>query len=248
MRTHLERIVKMSELPETQVLYPINDFYLTLQGEGAYSGTPIVLLRLHGCAVGCHFCDTKETWHFDENNVVDSLEAIRGKNAKYCYSDADTISFKIRELVDEKTEWKDEDEQIVLITGGEPSDFNLVPLVRGLHSHGFDVHLETSGTAFGHFSADIQHITVSPKFNNPNNKLVMTPVIESCDELKVVIGKEDDIEELDRVLSFLTMPHNFFISLQPMSQSKKATEICVREAIKRNWNVSLQTHKYLEIE
>ena len=45
--------------------YPINEVFETVQGEGTYTGTPAVFLRLQGCGVGCPWCDTKHTWALD---------------------------------------------------------------------------------------------------------------------------------------------------------------------------------------
>lgn len=33
--------------------------------------------------------------------------------------------------------------------------------------------------------------------------------------------------------------------LQPISQGDEATKICIEEARKRGWRISVQTHKYL---
>jgi 6-pyruvoyltetrahydropterin/6-carboxytetrahydropterin synthase len=41
--------------------YVVNDIYTCIQGEGVQTGVAMVLLRLQGCAVGCPWCDTKET-------------------------------------------------------------------------------------------------------------------------------------------------------------------------------------------
>ena len=40
----------------------INEIFDTVQGEAFYTGTPATFIRLQGCPVGCHWCDTKHTW------------------------------------------------------------------------------------------------------------------------------------------------------------------------------------------
>ena len=37
------------------------------------------------------------------------------------------------------------------------------------------------------------------------------------------------------------------IWLQPLSRSQKATELCLREAIARNWKLSVQIHQFLGV-
>jgi len=40
---------------------------------------------------------------------------------------------------------------------------------------------------------------------------------------------------------------NQTIWLQPISQSKSATKLCIDQAISNGWKISLQTHKYMSI-
>jgi 7-carboxy-7-deazaguanine synthase len=40
----------------------ISEIFLSLQGEGPSAGTPAHFVRLQGCDVGCHWCDSKYTW------------------------------------------------------------------------------------------------------------------------------------------------------------------------------------------
>ena len=37
------------------------------------------------------------------------------------------------------------------------------------------------------------------------------------------------------------------IALQPISQKEDATRLCIDTCIARNWRLSMQTHKYLNI-
>ena len=44
------------------IMLRINEVFPTIQGEAAWTGTPATFIRLQGCPVGCHWCDTKHTW------------------------------------------------------------------------------------------------------------------------------------------------------------------------------------------
>ena len=53
---------KNIELKNGTVL-PVMESFLTIQGEGYFSGKTSYFLRIGGCDVGCHWCDVKESWN-----------------------------------------------------------------------------------------------------------------------------------------------------------------------------------------
>ena len=97
---------------------PIMESFYSLQGEGAYAGTPAYFIRLGGCDVGCHWCDVKESW-----NATDHPEVA------------------ISSLSDN---FRKSGSPISVVTGGEPLMYDLNELTSELQSIG-RVHLETSG-------------------------------------------------------------------------------------------------------
>ena len=36
----------------------VNEIFYSIQGEGRYTGTPAIFIRLAGCNLRCDFCDT----------------------------------------------------------------------------------------------------------------------------------------------------------------------------------------------
>lgn len=218
--------------------YLVNDLYATIQGEGVQTGVPMILLRLHGCAVGCPFCDTKETWNIDPLALT-TFEQAKGATPSYAKLSARAIVEHIQAV--------SAGEQWIMITGGEPADQNLKPLVEELHVRGFKVAIETSGTAIGHVDCGADWICVSPKISMPGGRSILPPALEVADEIKHVIGKPSHIEALDDLLRNVHLKQDCVICLQPMSQSQKATELCIRTASIRGWRVSLQIHKYLNL-
>ena len=57
----------------------VNEFFVSLQGEGHFTGTPSFFLRLSGCNLQCPFCDTSHQTFMElsEDTIVE--EASREK-------------------------------------------------------------------------------------------------------------------------------------------------------------------------
>ena len=87
-------------------------------------------------------------------------------------------------------------------------------------------------------------VTVSPKINMSGGKKLIPSAIERANEIKMPIGKQKDIDILkDFIKDYQIKDKSIY--LQPLSQSKKATELCVQSCIDYNWKISIQTHKYI---
>jgi 7-carboxy-7-deazaguanine synthase len=255
------------------VTYRVNDIYATIQGEGKLVGTPMILLRLHGCSVGCAFCDTKETWATGDAALPwrrATLEDARGSNELWVELDEDSLVRAVCAERDAKApgvEW-------VLLTGGEPAEQPIRPLVRALHGARFKVALETSGTARGHLeensNSDHEHapgasgegsggalaesrgdscdfVCCSPKIGNPGRRPILADVVRGADEIKMVIGKASDVEKFESFVREHGLTDPSALSLQPMSESRRATELCMAAALRLGCRVSIQTHKLIGV-
>jgi len=217
----------------------LNDIYQSIQGEGSLTGTAMVVLRLHGCPVGCPFCDTKKTWVVDPAHKVDTIPEALGENERYCEATGTEIAAYIRRTYP-GPKW-------IMLTGGEPSTQWLKPLVVALHDAGYKVALETSGTADGCLGAPIDWLAVSPKINMPGGRELLPEVLLFADEIKFVVGRERDLEVLDQMLDEYKLKPGCVIALQPMSKGQRATELCMETVIERGWKLSIQLHKYLDV-
>ncbi|MNT72308.1 7-carboxy-7-deazaguanine synthase [compost metagenome] len=76
---------------------------------------------------------------------------------------------------------------------------------------------------------------------------VLSQALQRADEVKHPVGRERDIEALDVLLATLHDEKPRIIALQPISQKDEATRLCIETCIARNWRLSMQTHKYLNI-
>lgn len=216
-------------------IYKVSDIYSTIQGEGCQTGTPMVLLRLQGCGVGCPWCDTRHTWSIDKSNQVDTIDLAQGDTPRWTEMSSSQIAYYIAQNFP-TFRW-------VLVTGGEPAEQDLEGLVNALHDTGRRVALETSGTEIGLLNARFDWVCVSPKIKMPGGKAVLPGILELADEIKHVVGKPQDVGDLVALLDRCALRPDVQICLQPVSMSPKATALCVAEVQKRNWRLSIQTHK-----
>ena len=221
-------------------MIPINEIFATIQGEASHTGTPAVFIRTQGCNVGCGWCDTKHTWQLEEADQSLTLSKMHEKPQNWKPMHEDEIVGHVRRLAGPNI-WH------VVISGGEPLMHDLSNLVSQLLDNEFTVQIETSGTEPLPTYAELCWITCSPKFDMPGNMQVIQNTLTNANEIKLPVGKMKDIERFDSAVENLpdfSLPPIF---LQPLSLSRKATELCVTECMKRGWYLSPQTHKFVNI-
>ncbi|PKF49972.1 7-carboxy-7-deazaguanine synthase QueE [Enterovibrio nigricans] len=219
-------------------MYNVNEIFETIQGEGTFTGVPSIFVRLQGCPVGCPWCDTRQTWDTLDTDQRDfgTIIAKSGDSPLW----AQTTS---AEIVDHLM--KSYTAKHVVITGGEPCMFDLVPLTTQLEANGYRCQIETSGTYDVRASASTW-VTVSPKINMRGKLPVLKCALARANEIKHPVGTESDIEKLEDLLAGIDLSEKE-VALQPISQKPKATSLCIETCIKKNWRLSIQTHKYLDI-
>jgi 7-carboxy-7-deazaguanine synthase len=131
--------------------------------------------------------------------------------------------------------------RIAVITGGEPAMHDLSGLCDALHAAGFDTHIETSGAH--PLSGDLDWVTLSPK----KFKAPLESCLQQADELKVVVFHKSDLEWAEQHAA--KVPAGCRLYLQPEWSKKDAITPLIIEYIKDHpqWQLSLQTHKYINI-
>jgi len=209
----------------------VSEVFHSIQAEGTHTGTPAAFIRLHGCGVRCPWCDTPNTWKYPVQMV---------KFAELLTAPAESAI--VAEVAEEfVAAWvKDQGVGHVVITGGEPFEQDLAPLINLL---GQFVQVETSGTVRPSHEVMglVDWVTVSPKVNMPGGREFCDEMIFLADEIKMPVGRGRDIEDL-LILVKDARPETS-IWLQPLSLNKKATALCLDAAAWYGWRVSLQCHK-----
>ena len=205
--------------------YAVKECFLTLQGEGAQSGSRAVFLRFAGCnlwsgreedraSAQCRFCDT---------DFVGTDGEGGGK-----FRSAGALASHVERL------WgAGEDQRLVVITGGEPMLQLDEELIEALHGRGFRVAAETNGTLPA--AQGLDWICVSPKAG--------TQVVQRCgDELKLV-WPQDGIDPAE--LEGWDFGH-FLVQPMDCADREGATKAAIALAMERpKWRLTLQAHKVL---
>ncbi len=208
----------MVNLDETLMEYTklplVEDFY-TLQGEGRYAGQAAYFIRVGGCDVGCKWCDAKFTWN-KANAPMTPVNVIVDRAASYPGKN-------------------------IVITGGEPTLYDLSELTEMLKARGLKIFIETSGTnpLVGHFD----WVCLSPKRQEPP----LDECFARASELKVIISCEEDIAFAEECAK--KVPDSTILYLQNEWSVRKEMMPVIADYIMKNpkWRMSLQSHKYIGI-
>ena len=207
--------------------YSIKEIFYTLQGEGRRAGRPAVFCRFAGCNLwsGREEDRAKSACQFCDTDFVGTDGSLGGK-----FEAASDLVKMIGSL------WPDgQGERYVVMTGGEPLLQIDSRLIDALHAAGFEVAVETNGSLTA--PEGIDWLCVSPKANAPW-------LLRSGNELKLAYPQR---ELLPDAISDCEFEH---FLIQPIDGPQLAAN--TRAAIafcqaNTKWNLSLQTHKILNI-
>lgn len=226
----------------------ICEVFATIQGEASLTGTPSIFLRTQGCDVGCPFCDTKYSWAFEAQHDVGIEEAWQTLIGSPVGSRSSGIRVDGIKLLSKIKAWKPGIRHIV-ITGGEPmaQPDEVRKFVVEAYAEGYSVQIETSGTY--PINVPLAWITVSPKIGMPGGRAIVKQAILRADEIKMPVGKPGDVEKLLNFINDHCLdPRELPIWLQPISQGKNATQLCIDTCFEYGFRISIQTHKYLGLD
>ena len=208
--------------------YTVKELFYTLQGEGAQTGRAAVFCRFSGCNLwsGLERDRHKTVCSFCDTDFVGTDGEGGAK-----FSSAGDLS---RAII---ATWPDMQQGVpyVVFTGGEPLLQLDAELIEQLHLGGFEVGVETNGTLAA--PEGIDWICVSPK---------------NLDDLKQASGQEikllypldnispEDCENFDFEYFYLQA-----IDEAAKNNTRAVVDYCLAHP---KWQVSLQTHKILNLK
>ena len=123
----------------------VHSIFLTIHGEGPFTGHRAVFVRLAGCNLQCPMCDTEYTSGRSRMSPEEIRKVVRSLVCADC---------------------------LVVITGGEPFRQNLCPLISTLLSDGLKIQIETNGTLYQDLPYSEITVVCSPKASSVNKKLL----------------------------------------------------------------------------
>jgi organic radical activating enzyme len=131
--------------------------------------------------------------------------------------------------------------RIAVITGGEPSMHALKPLTDALHHAGFRTHVETSASS--PLTGDWDWVTLSPK----KFKAPLEENMRLAHELKIIVFNKSDFKWAEDYAALV--PAECKLYLQTEWDKREEMSPLIIEFIQQNprWQLSMQTHKYLNI-
>ena len=186
------------------------EIFYSIQGEGFYSGTPSIFLRLHGCNLTCSFCDDAlHVGDYERYSFSKIIEAIKAYPAKQ-----------------------------IIITGGEPTLYDLREFIDALHVEGYFVCIETNGYKLENVK-NADWITYSPKDWDDIKK-------DGWSEIKFIVSKNSEIDIILKLQSekpIYIQPLNFFD--KPNFEN---LDFCIDLAKEYpHLKLSIQMHKFLGV-
>ncbi len=231
--------------------YGIAETFTSLQGEGLWAGTRMHFIRFSGCSVGKPLTDAERGKYLMENDpesqrtglpVLSNMPKYQEKCTLYdgrnflCDTNFQTAkAMSVEELINEIPEGVER----VCLTGGEPLDRDLKPLIEEFFMRDIMVHLETSGTK--PLTHPVDWLAVAPK------KDALVGMMDEADEIKLLVDEKFDVAALPQVI----MNHNL-IWLQPVNYEWEINFENVKRCLKiieqnPTWRLSTQMHKIWKV-
>lgn len=156
-------------MKKTPTSLRITEIFYSLQGESTTVGLPTIFVRLTGCPLRCHYCDTAYAFHGGQHTETsDIMKSI----ASYGCAN-------------------------VCVTGGEPlAQPGCLNLLTQLCDKGYSVSLETSGAlSIEHVDSRVMivmDLKTPDSGESDKNKLTNLPYLKPTDQIKFVLCSETD--------------------------------------------------------
>ncbi len=159
-------------------------------------------------------------------------------DAKYTWNPKLYPPVEVRTIVERATSCP---ARAIVITGGEPLLYPLEVLTGALHDRGVEVFLETSGSH--PFSGRFDWVCLSPK----RRQAPLEEAFDRADELKVIVETEEDFAWAERNAARVRRACRLYLQPEWSVSERMMPDIVAYVKAHPQWNISIQTHKYMRI-
>ena len=201
--------------------YRIVEIFESLQGEGYNTGMPAIFIRFAGCNLNCSWCDTN--FRQFKRLTLDQLMAIVGQ-----FNSSN-----------------------IIITGGEPTMVRDLPLLLSrLKQAGYFIAIESNG--LGKVDPLIDYIALSPKFcYHHRYQKILQP---TASEVRIVAEKQTGFIDFCYYIEQHIQAKRYYLSPceingeMNMFDTIELLGLINHNRVDNKWLLSLQTHKFANIE
>ena len=196
----------------------IFEIFYSLQGESSRMGWPTIFIRLSGCPMRCHYCDT--AYAFQGGSMMD-IEDIMASIKQY-------------------------DTRYVTVTGGEPlAQKEVHNLLKTLADSNYEVSIETGG-GLSIKEVDprikiILDIKTPESGEEKKNHWENLEIIKSKDEIKFVLCSREDYDWAKKILDQYKLTQKCNVLFSPVYQKLDVTDL-------GNWILKDQLHVRMQIQ
>jgi len=196
----------------------IFEIFYSLQGESSRVGLPTIFIRLSGCPMRCHYCDTAYAF---QGGVMMDIDEIMETIKKY-------------------------DTHYVTVTGGEPlAQKEVLSLLKVLADQNYDVSLETGG-GISIKEVDprikiILDIKTPESGEEKKNHWENLNLIHAKDEIKFVLCSREDYDWAKKILDQYKLTERCHVLFSPVYQKINSTDL-------GNWILQDQLPVRLQIQ
>ncbi len=196
----------------------IFEIFYSLQGESSRVGLPTIFIRLSGCPMRCHYCDT--AYAFQGGSMME----------------IDDIMASIKQY----------DTRFVTVTGGEPlAQKEVIHLLKTLADSNYEVSIETGG---GLSIKEVdQRIKIILDIKTPEsgeetkNHWANLDMISAKDEIKFVLCSREDYDWAKKILDQYKLTQKCSVLFSPVYQKLDVTDL-------GDWILKDQLHVRMQIQ